>query len=81
MMTGQLLSLWTRLWGYQSYLAVGLLFGLTLPGISAHGFLGGGGMDRIIYLRDIISIQIQKDIDTGHTEGQRKRALCKRFEW
>lgn len=27
--------------GMGSYLAVGLLFGLTLPGVSAHGFLGG----------------------------------------
>lgn len=26
-----------------SYLTVGLLFGLTLPGVSAHGFLRGGG--------------------------------------
>lgn len=29
--------------GMGSYLAVGLLFGLTLPGVSAHGFLGGRG--------------------------------------
>lgn len=29
--------------GVRSYLTVGLLFGLTLPGVSAHGFLGGRG--------------------------------------
>lgn len=33
-------------WGVRSYLTVGLLFGLTLPGVSAHGFLGGGGRRR-----------------------------------
>lgn len=29
-----------------SYLTVGLLFGLTLPGVSAHGFLGGRGEEE-----------------------------------
>lgn len=32
-----------------SYLAVGLLFGLTLPGVSAHGFLRGGGRGKRLY--------------------------------
>lgn len=35
--------------GIWSYLAVGLLFGLTLPGVSAHGFLGGGGLGKGLY--------------------------------
>lgn len=32
--------------GVRSYLTVGLLFGLTLPGVSAHGFLGGRGEEE-----------------------------------
>lgn len=35
--------------GSWSYLAVGLLFGLTLPGVSAHGFLRGGGWGKGLY--------------------------------
>jgi len=54
--TMKLLWLWTGPLGRKSYLTAGLLFGLTLPGVSAHGFLRGGGMERIIYLIHIISI-------------------------
>lgn len=32
--------------GVRSYLTVGLLFGLTLPGVSAHGFLVGRGEEE-----------------------------------
>lgn len=32
--------------GVGSYLTVGLLFGLTLPGVSAHGFLVGRGEEE-----------------------------------
>lgn len=35
--------------GIWSYLTVGLLFGLTLPGVSAHGFLRGGGWGKGLY--------------------------------
>ena len=35
--------------GFWSYLTVGLLFGLTLPGVSAHGFLRGGGWGKGLY--------------------------------
>ena len=34
---------------FWSYLTVGLLFGLTLPGVSAHGFLRGGGWGKGLY--------------------------------
>lgn len=35
--------------GIWPYLTVGLLFGLTLPGVSAHGFLRGGGWGKGLY--------------------------------
>lgn len=35
--------------GIWSYLTVGLLFGLTFPGVSAHGFLRGGGWGKGLY--------------------------------
>lgn len=37
------------IFGIWSYLAVRLLFGLTLPGVSAHGFLRGGGWGKGLY--------------------------------
>lgn len=52
-----------------SYLAVGLLFGLTLPGVSAHGFLRGGGWGKGLYS----SKTIQGILRERNRDGQREK--------
>lgn len=46
--------------GVWSYLTVGLLFGLTLPGISAHGFLRGGGWGKGLYSSKTIKANLSE---------------------
>lgn len=55
--------------GIRSYLTVGLLFGLTLPGVSAHGFLRGGGWGKGLYS----SKTIQGILRKTDKDGQRKK--------
>jgi len=50
--------------GIWSYLTVGLLFGLTLPGVSAHGFLRGGGWGKGLYSSKTIQ-SILRERQTG----------------
>ena len=63
--------------GFWSYLAVGLLFGLTLPGVSAHGFLRGGGWGKGLYSSKPYKAERERerererdDTETGRDRGR-----------
>lgn len=65
--------------GIWSYLTVGLLFGLTLPGVSAHGFLRGGGWGKGLYSSKPYKASSEKDRQR-RTERERERTDRKRTE-
>lgn len=67
-MTGSRDYLTGEIW---SYLTVGFLFGLTLPGVSAHGFLKGGGWGKGLYSWHTIQ-GILRERQTGVKSGQRR---------
>lgn len=56
-----------------SYLTVGLLFGLTLPGVSAHGFLRGGGWGKGLYSSKPYKASSEKDRQRGTEKAGRTR--------
>lgn len=58
--------------GVWSYLTVGLLFGLTLPGVSAHGFLRGGGWGKGLYSSKPYKASSEKDRQS-EADGERRR--------
>lgn len=68
-----------------SYLTVGLLFGLTLPGVSAHGFLGGRGRRRrgnrvILLYRKTMSAVLTEKGETERDREERKKTRRERRE-
>lgn len=63
--------------GAESYLTARLLFGLTLPGVSAHRFLKGAGQNiiHLIYLfsQGETETKRQRDMRERKKETERKR--------
>lgn len=69
---------------FWSYLTVGLLFGLTLPGVSAHGFLRGGGWGKGLYssktIQAILRERLRESERQVETDRRGERQIRQREE-
>lgn len=69
---------------FWSYLTVGLLFGLTLPGVSAHGFLRGGGWGKGLYssktIQAILRERLRESERQVETDRRGERLIRQREE-